>query len=105
MSDGAHFPISAVVPGGNKLVVGEKTDIRLQTAEGQPLETVLANYTDADNEFQPRWQITKGEELVNIDDEGHLTALAPGDATVKVQLPGLAANKGFLFIKALGGLA
>jgi YidC/Oxa1 family membrane protein insertase len=102
VSDGAHFPISAVVPGGNKLVVGEKTDIRLQTAEGQPLETVLANYTDADNEFQPRWQITKGEELVNIDDEGHLTALAPGDATVKVQLPGLASNKGFLFIKALG---
>jgi YidC/Oxa1 family membrane protein insertase len=102
VSDGAHFPISAVVPGGNKLVVGEQTDIRLQSAEGQSLNALLADYASADNEFQPKWQITKGEELLNIDSEGHLTALAPGDATIKVQLPGLASNKGFLFIKALG---
>jgi YidC/Oxa1 family membrane protein insertase len=39
ISDGAHFPISAVIPGGNKLVVGEKTDIRLQTNEGEPIST------------------------------------------------------------------
>jgi YidC/Oxa1 family membrane protein insertase len=29
-------------------------------------------------------------------------AIAPGDATIQVTIPGIAANEGFLFIKALG---
>lgn len=103
ISDGAHFPISAVIPGGNKLVVGEQTDIRLQTSDGQPIEALIANYaSDEADSFQPKWTVTKGSELVNINDDGTLTALAPGSATVKVEVPGLAANKGFLFIEALG---
>ena len=102
VSDGSHFPISAVMPGGNKLVVGEKTDVRLQTAEGESIETLVAEYNEDVDSFQPKWEITKGEDVVAIDAEGHITALAPGEATVRVQAPGLAANKGFLFIKALG---
>ncbi|HIK43903.1 MAG TPA: membrane protein insertase YidC [Leptolyngbyaceae cyanobacterium M65_K2018_010] len=102
ISDGAHFPISAVVPGGTKLVVGEKTDVRLQTAEGESINSLVAEYGETTAEVQPRWEITKGEEVIAIDQEGHITALAPGEASVKVQVPGLAANKGFLFIKALG---
>ncbi len=102
ISDGAHFPISAVIPGGNKLVVGEETDIRLQTSDGQSINTLVSDYNDDVDDFQPRWTITKGEEFVDISEDGTITALVPGSATVKVEVPGLAANKGFLFIKALG---
>jgi YidC/Oxa1 family membrane protein insertase len=102
ISDGAHFPISAVIPGGNKLVVGEKTDIRLQTSEGQSVSNLVAEYNNDVEGFQPRWTVTKGEEFINVSEDGTITALAPGSATVKVEVPGLAANKGFLFIKALG---
>lgn len=102
VSDGSHFPISAVVPGGNKLVVGEKTDVRLQTAEGQSIASLAEEYNEDPSSFQPKWEIVKGEEFVAIDEAGNITALAPGEATVRAQAPGLAANKGFLFIKALG---
>ncbi|MBD2112327.1 MULTISPECIES: membrane protein insertase YidC [Cyanophyceae] len=102
VSDGSHFPISAVMPGGNKLVVGEKTDVRLQTADGETIEALASQYNEDVDSFQPKWEITKGEDVVAVDAEGHITALAPGEATVRVQAPGLAANKGFLFIKALG---
>ncbi|MEA5448197.1 membrane protein insertase YidC [Leptolyngbya sp. CCNP1308] len=102
VSDGSHFPISAVMPGGNKLVVGEKTDVRLQTAEGESIEALVSEYNEDIDSFQPKWEITKGEDVVSVDAAGHITALAPGEATVRVQAPGLAANKGFLFIKALG---
>ncbi|WOD39193.1 membrane protein insertase YidC [Nodosilinea sp. E11] len=102
VSDGSHFPISAVVPGGNKLVVGEKTDIRLQTAEGQSISSLAAEYNEDPSSFQPKWEVIKGDNVVAIDEAGNITALAPGDATVRAQAPGLAANKGFLFIKALG---
>ncbi|MBW4459991.1 MAG: membrane protein insertase YidC [Nodosilinea sp. WJT8-NPBG4] len=102
VSDGSHFPISAVMPGGNKLVVGEKTDVRLQTTEGESIEALASQYNEDVDTYQPKWEVTKGEDVVAIDAEGHITALAPGEATVRVQAPGLAANKGFLFIKALG---
>jgi YidC/Oxa1 family membrane protein insertase len=102
VSDGSHFPISAVVPSGNKLVVGEKTDVRLQTAEGRSIESLAAEYNEDIDSFRPKWEITKGEDVLAVDQAGNLTALAPGEATVRVQAPGLAANKGFLFIKALG---
>jgi YidC/Oxa1 family membrane protein insertase len=102
ISDGAHFPLSAVIPGGNKLVVGEKTDVRLQTTEGESINSLVAEYNDDVENFKPKWTVTKGEDLINVSDDGTITALAPGSATVKVEVPGLAANKGFLFIKALG---
>ncbi|NJL47376.1 MAG: membrane protein insertase YidC [Leptolyngbyaceae cyanobacterium SM2_5_2] len=102
VSEGSHFPINAVVPGGTKLVVGEKTDIRLQTTDGESIDALAAEYNEQAEDFQPRWEVTKGEEVISVDQDGYVTALAPGEASVKVQLPGLAANKGFLFIKALG---
>jgi YidC/Oxa1 family membrane protein insertase len=102
VSDGSHFPIAAVLPGGNRLVVGEKTDVRLQTPDGQTIEALAAEYNDDAASYQPKWEVVKGETVLSVDQEGHLTALSPGEATVRVQAPGLAANKGFLFIKALG---
>ncbi len=102
VSDGSHFPISAVVPGGNKLVVGEKTDVRLQTAEGKSIASLAEEYNEDPSSFQPKWEVIKGDDIVTIDEAGNIVALAPGEATVRAQAPGLAANKGFLFIKALG---
>jgi YidC/Oxa1 family membrane protein insertase len=46
--------------------------------------------------------VLKGEERVQVDGAGTIVALAPGEATVQATVPGLAANKGFLFIEALG---
>ncbi|NET32181.1 MAG: membrane protein insertase YidC [Cyanothece sp. SIO1E1] len=100
LEDGVHASISAVVPGGNRLAVGEKTRIDFQTVEGQSLETLLSAYPEA--KFVPTWLVMKGEELVNISETGTLEALAPGDVTLQATIPGLAAQKGFLFIKALG---
>ncbi len=103
VSDGAHFPISAVVPGGNKLVVGEQTDVQLQAADGESIQALVTQYTSESNsEVQPRWEVTKGEDVIKVDQDGRITALAPGEASIKAHFPGLAADKGFLFIQALG---
>jgi YidC/Oxa1 family membrane protein insertase len=109
VSDGAHFPVTAVVPGGNKLVVGEKTDIRLQDDTGQPFEQLAAKYVSEDyisdssvDSLSPKLKVTNGQNVIDIDDAGNVVALAPGEATVEVKVPGLAAGKGFLFIKELG---
>ncbi|HEY9888994.1 MAG TPA: membrane protein insertase YidC [Candidatus Obscuribacterales bacterium] len=101
ITDGVHFPMSVVVPGGNRLAVGEKTDFRLQTAEGKPLSNLVEEYADA-APLAPYVEVTKGQELVNLDEQGNIEAIAPGDVTLQVKVPGLASNKGFLFIKALG---
>jgi YidC/Oxa1 family membrane protein insertase len=100
VADNVHAPISAVLPGGNQLAVGEKTNIAFQTASGQPLTDLIAQYPET--ELQPQWKVTKGEGLVRIDDSGNLEAIGPGEVQVQGTMPGLAADKGFLFIKALG---
>lgn len=100
VSDGVHAPVAAVVPAGSRLAVGEKTPILFQTTSGKPLNELLAEYPET--EIIPQWKVTKGEGLVRFDADGNLEALAPGDVTLQGTVPGLAANKGFLFIKALG---
>jgi YidC/Oxa1 family membrane protein insertase len=102
ITDGVHYPMSVVLPGGNKLVVGEKTDLQLKTQEGEPLAALVEQEYGEAKALEPYVEITKGEELVNIDEQGNIEAIAPGDVTLQVKVPGLAANKGFLFIKALG---
>jgi YidC/Oxa1 family membrane protein insertase len=100
VSDGAHAPIVALVPGGNRLAVGEKTSVEFQTVSGKPFRALVEEYPDA--ELAPRWSITKGEDRVRVNEDGTLEALQPGDVTLQGTIPGLAANKGFLFINALG---
>ncbi|MEM6424794.1 MAG: membrane protein insertase YidC [Cyanobacteria bacterium P01_H01_bin.119] len=101
VSEGLHYPITAVLPGGNRLVEGEQTHIRLQAPDGESFESLVSEYGDFD-EVSPKLTVTKGESLIEIDDDGNIKALGSGDATVEVKIPGLAANRGFLFIKALG---
>jgi YidC/Oxa1 family membrane protein insertase len=100
ISDGTHYPIAALVPGGNKLAVGEKTQVEFQTPEGKAFNQLLAEYPDS--HIQPKWQVTKGAERLQVNEDGTIEALAPGDATLQGTIPGIAANTGFLFIEALG---
>lgn len=99
-TDSKHAPVAALLPAGNRLVVGEKTEVEFQTVEGKPLNSLLAEYPDA--ELKPRWKVTKGEERVRLNEDGTIEALEPGEVTVQGTVPGIASNKGFLFINALG---
>ncbi len=101
VTDGVHFPMSVVIPGGNRLVVGEKTDFQIQDDQGESLSQLADEYDNL-AATEPYVEVTKGQELVNIDENGNIEAIAPGDVTLQVKVPGLAANKGFLFIEALG---
>ena len=96
-----HAPLVGVIPGGDKLAVGDTTKINFQTPEGKPLKALAAE-NKSEIDFEPRWTVIKGEEIVKVDEQGNITALAPGEATVQGTVPGLATNKGFLFIEALG---
>ncbi|HEY9851145.1 MAG TPA: membrane protein insertase YidC [Leptolyngbyaceae cyanobacterium] len=100
IADGIHYPIAALVPGGNRLAVGEKTNVEFQTVQGKPLSQLVAEHPE--NSLIPRWKVIKGEERVRIDEKGNIEALQAGDVTIQGTIPGLASDKGFLFIDALG---
>lgn len=100
ITDGEHTRVTAILPGGNKLAVGENTKIQYQTLEGKPFEALLAE--NPEHNLVPQWKITKGEERIKIDEQGNIEALQPGDVTIQGTIPGLAADQGFLFIDALG---
>ncbi len=100
IADGERARVTAILPGGNKLALGEKTKIQYQTLEGKGFQELLAEHPE--NNLVPEWKVTKGEEKVKIDAEGNIEALQPGDVTIQGSIPGLAADKGFLFIDALG---
>ncbi|BAZ43053.1 60 kDa inner membrane insertion protein [Chondrocystis sp. NIES-4102] len=102
IADGVHDQVAALLPGGNKLAVGETTKVELQTPEGKSLNSWLKEYPDNTNQIEPTLAVTKGSERIKINDDGTFTALEPGEATVQVTVPGIAANKGFLFIEKLG---
>lgn len=100
LEDGIHEKLVAMLPGGSKLAVGESTKIELQTPDGKSLNTLLKEYPDS--HIEPNLAVTKGSERVKINDDGTIAALEPGDATIQVTVPGIAANTGFLFIEKLG---
>jgi YidC/Oxa1 family membrane protein insertase len=102
LTDGVHAPVAAVIPGGNKLAVGEKTRVEFQTTEGKTLGELLQQYPETESKLVPRFEVATGAERVKINDDGTIEALQPGDVTIKGFVPGLAADKGFLFIDALG---
>jgi len=97
---GTHYPLVARLPEGKQLGVGQQEQLVLQTPEGKTLADLNAAYPDRD--LQPNWTVTKGQEKVSIAEDGTITALAAGDVTLQVKVPGIAADEGFLFIDALG---
>lgn len=100
VADGVHVPVAAIMPGGSKLTVGEKATVEFQTVEGKPLSELLSDHPET--KISPRLEVTNGAERVRINDDGTIEALQPGDVTIKGVIPGLASDKGFLFIDALG---
>jgi YidC/Oxa1 family membrane protein insertase len=101
ITETSHVPVIASLEGGNRLGVGEKARVQLHTRDGESFESVIGNVEHGDA-FRPSWSVTKGEGVVSVGEDGTITAIAPGDATVEGKIPGLAARSGFLFIKALG---
>uniref|UniRef100_A0A832M5V0 Membrane protein insertase YidC n=1 Tax=Oscillatoriales cyanobacterium SpSt-402 TaxID=2282168 RepID=A0A832M5V0_9CYAN len=102
IADNVHAPISAIAPGGTKLAVGETTKIEFQTTEGKPVSELLQEHPDFASKLVPQFEVVNGAERVKINENGTIEALQPGDVTLKAVIPGLAADKGFLFIDKLG---
>ena len=100
IQDGVHDKIAAMLPAGNKLAVGETTKVELQTPEGKSLDNLVKEYPQSS--LKPSLEVTKGSERIRVNEDGTITALEPGDATVQVTIPGIAAETGFLFIEKLG---
>ena len=102
IADNVHAPISAIAPGGTKLAVGETTKIEFQTTEGKPVSELLQEHPDFASKLVPQFEVVNGAERIKINENGTIEALQPGDVTLKAVIPGLAADKGFLFIDKLG---
>jgi YidC/Oxa1 family membrane protein insertase len=101
VTETTHVPVIATLEGGTKLGVGDSTQVKLHTKQGDSFASVLQGIDHGDA-FAPSWSVTKGEGVVSVSADGTITALGAGDATVEGKIPGLAARSGFLFIKALG---
>lgn len=99
-ADRVHFPVLATALNGSSLAIGEQSKIIFQTSEGKDFQALSAEYPDV--ELTPTWKITKGQEFAEVLPDGTVIAKQVGDVTVQATVPGLASNKGFLFIKALG---
>jgi YidC/Oxa1 family membrane protein insertase len=100
LAEGEHTKVTAILPGGSKLTIGEKTKIQYQTVEGKPFQELAAEHPES--KLTPEWKIMKGGDKIRIDANGNIEALQPGDVTIQGTIPGLAAEQGFLFIDALG---
>ena len=101
INEKTHFPVVASIPNGTKLGLQDSLKINLQTTTGNNYSEILSKY-DEGSKFVPSWSVTKGSENVKISEDGTVTPLKTGDATIEAKIPGLAAKSGFLFIKALG---
>jgi YidC/Oxa1 family membrane protein insertase len=101
LSSSNHLPVVGTLEAGTKLGVGDQQTANLHVRDGASFASVLGD-VEGGSRFQPTWTVTKGEGLVSVDQDGTITAIAPGDATVEAKVPGLAARSGFLFIQALG---
>jgi len=100
LADGIHQKVEAILPAGNRVGVGDKVVVDFQTPEGTPFSQLAAQYPETN--LKPKYKVMTGAERVAIAEDGTITALQPGDATIQAFIPGLAADQGFLFIKALG---
>ncbi len=101
INEKTHFPVIASIPNGTKLGLEDSLKINLQTTSGDNYSELLSNYEEG-SKFKPAWTVSKGSENVKISNDGIVTPIQTGDATIEAKIPGLAAKSGFLFIKALG---
>ncbi|MDX2271708.1 MAG: membrane protein insertase YidC [Cyanobacteriota bacterium] len=102
LTETLHKPVVLTDPRGQKIGVGEQVPLLLQGAEGKNFAELLAEAEADASKLTPTWTITKGGDRAQIQADGTLVALEPGDVTVQASIPGLAADTGFLFIDKLG---
>lgn len=102
LAENNHVPMSAILPSGNQLAVGETSQVEFQTPDGAPLQDFIQKYDK--EKLAPTWEVTQGAERVNVRPDGTIEALQPGSATIQATIPGIAAEEGFLFIEALGSV-
>jgi YidC/Oxa1 family membrane protein insertase len=100
IADEVHAKVEAVLPGGNKVGVGEKLRVDFQTPEGKPFAELASAHPESN--LKPQYKVISGGERIKLNDDGTIETLQPGGAVVQAIIPGLAADKGFLFIDALG---
>lgn len=101
LSETDHVPVVATIAKGNSLSIGETATLQLETRDGESLATVQ-EHTEHAAAILPSWQVTRGSDVVRVDESGEITAVGLGNATVEGKVPGVASQTGFLFIKALG---
>ena len=101
LSETDHVPVVANLPAGNSLPLGQTATLQLETRDGESLAAAQA-HTDHAAAITPSWQVTRGADVVRVDEAGEITAVGLGSATVEGKVPGVASQTGFLFIKALG---
>lgn len=101
LSETDHVPVVATLDQGNHLSVGDTATLKLETRDGESLASVQ-EHTDHAAAILPSWQVTRGADVVRVDESGEITAVGRGSATVEGKVPGVASQTGFLFIKALG---
>jgi YidC/Oxa1 family membrane protein insertase len=100
VADEVHAKVQAILPGGNKIGVGEKVHVDFQTPDGKSFSELAAAHPASN--LTPQYKVVSGGERIKLNDDGTIEALQPGGAVVQAIIPGLAADKGFLFIDALG---
>ena len=98
INEDIHYKVLALLPSEN-LGVGQTTQLEFQTEEGKSLSQLNA---ETESNLAPNWEVVKGQERVKINEDGTISAIAPGEVSIKASLPGVAKNEGFLFIDALG---
>jgi YidC/Oxa1 family membrane protein insertase len=101
LSSSNHVPVIGTLEAGTRIGVGDRQTVSLHTRDGDAFTSVLSAAENG-SQFQPTWSVTKGDGVVSVDQNGTITAIGAGDATVEAKVPGLAARSGFLFIQALG---
>lgn len=101
LSETDHVPVVATLADGNHLSIGETATLQLETRDGESLAAVQ-KHTDHAAAIIPSWHVTRGADVVRVDESGKITAVGLGNATVEGKIPGVASQTGFLFIKALG---
>lgn len=78
-------------PNFARVPVGQSVQFRVDNSKGQPFTAL-----------PPRYEIVGGAERAKFLPNGILQTTATGDVNVHVTVPGIAAEKGFLFIEKLG---
>ncbi len=93
LDDKNHVPV-LVRPSEVRLPIGQSFSFQVLKEDGKP-------FTEKPGGREVYWKILNGDTIVKLEG-GRFMALQEGTAQVEALVPGLAADKGFLFVEALG---